>query len=553
MEENIGVVQSPEVVEGWKNKPFRKNMFMFALGTLGRDFVYNFFTLYLVTFVLLTKSLNTAQFSSITIIIIAARIFDAFNDPLMGGIVENTRTKWGKFKPWQLIGELLTGGVIIALFCVDLDGWAFIGFLAFSYFMYSITYTMNDIAYWGMMPTLTSNPRERDLLYTTAQIVIGIGAGASGILVPILTTGSIGTAVFGSAVTGYRAMAILAIVLMIVFQCFTLFGVKEAPLDLSKPREKKDYVKLKDLFRTIFHNDQLLWNALIMLLYTSGPNIVTGGLATMYVYFEFGYEGIYTLIFGALAAVVSALFTFFYPGLAKKYGRDKLLYFSGFAMCLGYILILIVCLTVPQVAWPSFSVLGMTFELSLKYLLFTLAYTFTGFSAGFYMIAVINIVNTIEYNEYRTGKREEPIIFSLRSFTCKLGSALTQGLVSLTYIVAGVLGTTNKISDYENLAEQGKITAEEKLEGIANVISSVSYENKAILISCMCLIPMACIIACMVIFKKFCILNESKMEEILAANAKRKEELEEKTSDEVVTETQETTVEEVKEEPVQEA
>jgi len=518
MEENIDTVETQISVEGWKNKPFRKNMFMFALGTLGRDFVYNFFTMFLVTFILITKSLTTAQFSSITIIIVAARIFDALNDPIMGGIVENTRTKWGKFKPWQLIGMVTTGVVIIALFCVDLDGWAFIGFLAFSYFMYSITYTMNDIAYWGMMPTLTSNPRERDLLYTTAQIVIGIGAGASGILVPILTTGSIGTAVFGSAVTGYRAMAILAVCLMIGFQCFTLFGVKEVPLDLTKQKEKKDTVKVKDLFHTIFHNDQLLWNALIMLLYTSGPNIVTGGLATMYVYFEFGYEGIYTLVFGALAAVISALYTFFYPGLAKKYGRDKMLYFSGLAMCASYLLILIVCLAVPQNPWPSFTILGMTFELSLKYVLFTLAYTFTGFSAGFYMIAVINIVNTIEYNEYRTGKREEPIIFSLRSFTCKLGSAITQGLVSLVYIVAGVLGTTNKISEYENLAEQGKITAEEKLLNIATAIGEVSYQNKAILVSCMCLIPMACIIACIIIHKKFCILNESKMEEILAAN-----------------------------------
>ena len=80
-----------------------RNLFMFPLGTLGRDFLYHFFNSYLLTFILLTKSLTDAQFASITIIIICARIFDALNDPIMGGMVENTRTKWGKYKPWQLI------------------------------------------------------------------------------------------------------------------------------------------------------------------------------------------------------------------------------------------------------------------------------------------------------------------------------------------------------------------------------------------------------------------------------------------------------------------
>lgn len=70
----------------------KRNFFMFPLGTLGRDFLYNFFNGYLLSFCVLTKHLNVAQFTAITFIIVAARIFDAFNDPIMGGIVENTRT-----------------------------------------------------------------------------------------------------------------------------------------------------------------------------------------------------------------------------------------------------------------------------------------------------------------------------------------------------------------------------------------------------------------------------------------------------------------------------
>ena len=82
----------------------KRNLIMFPLGTVGRDMVYNLVTSYLLTFVLFTRNLNAAQLSAITAIMVAARIFDALNDPVMGNIIERTRTRWGKFKPWLVIG-----------------------------------------------------------------------------------------------------------------------------------------------------------------------------------------------------------------------------------------------------------------------------------------------------------------------------------------------------------------------------------------------------------------------------------------------------------------
>lgn len=172
-----------------EDKLSNRNLFMYAFGTLGRDFLYNLFNGYLLSFCVFTKSLNTAQFSAITIIIVLARIFDAFNDPIMGGIVENTRTKWGKYKPWQLIGCLTTGVVILVLFNVPAQGWAFIGLLAAMYFLFSITFTMNDISYWGMMPTLTSNAHDRDKLMTVTQISVSIGGGLAGLIIPTFAMG----------------------------------------------------------------------------------------------------------------------------------------------------------------------------------------------------------------------------------------------------------------------------------------------------------------------------------------------------------------------------
>ena len=80
-------------------KQTRRNLILFPLGTVGRDMVYSLVTNFLLTFVLFTRSLTAAQLSAITAIMVGARIFDALNDPIMGNIIERTRTKWGKFKP----------------------------------------------------------------------------------------------------------------------------------------------------------------------------------------------------------------------------------------------------------------------------------------------------------------------------------------------------------------------------------------------------------------------------------------------------------------------
>lgn len=497
----------------------KRNFFMFPLGTLGRDFLYNFFNGYLLSFVLFTKTLTVAQFSSISIIIVLARIFDALNDPLMGGIVENTRTKWGKYKPWQLIGAVSTSVVIVLLFNVNLDGWAFIAFLAVCYFLFSITFTMNDISYWGMLPSLTSNVDDRNKLTSFTQIICGLGIGLSGLLVPALTTGAIGTALFGSAIKGYKVLSIVVSLSMLAFQCFTLFGVKEKPLPELKV--KTPPMKIKDMFKVLFKNDQLLWASLILLLYNIGVNVFSGGLGMMYSYIEFGYDGLLWTVFAAGFSVVSTAFTLFYPLFSKKWGRDKTLYSTGIATIIGFLLMLLFGLVVPKIDLFVVPILNVT--INLKYLLMMLAYTIAGWGGGFYLICVINITNTVEYNEYKTGDRKEGLIFSLRPFTAKMGSALMQGIISLVYIIAGVLAVTDGISSLENKAIQNEITAEEKLISINNLIDGVPEKNKIILLVCMCIIPVVFMAVTLIIYKKKFKLDEKTMDFMLEEIKKRKE------------------------------
>ena len=124
----------------------RRNLWADPVGTVGRDMAGCMFTNYLLTYVLFTKTLTSVQFACISVIMVAARVFDAFNDPIMGNVVEATRTRWGKFKPWIAIGGVLSVIVFITSFSTTLQGWAYVAAFGLLYFAYRVLFTMNDIA-----------------------------------------------------------------------------------------------------------------------------------------------------------------------------------------------------------------------------------------------------------------------------------------------------------------------------------------------------------------------------------------------------------------------
>lgn len=111
------------------------------------------------------------------VILMAARVFDAFNDPIMGVLVAKTRTRFGKFRPWLLLGTLLNSVVLYLLFTAPpaLDGNGLVVYAAVIYVLWGVTYTMMDIPYWSMIPAFTQGGRERENLSTLARSCAGVG------------------------------------------------------------------------------------------------------------------------------------------------------------------------------------------------------------------------------------------------------------------------------------------------------------------------------------------------------------------------------------------
>lgn len=480
----------------------KKNLIMFPLGTVGRDMVYFLFTSCIMTFVLFTRSLTNSQFAAITAIVVAARIFDALNDPIMGNIIERTRTRWGKFKPWLVIGILSTSVVVYLAFNTDLQGWSFVWFFGIIYFMYSITYTMHDISYWGMIPALSSDANARNQFTARATLFAGIGGTIASVLIPMLTVGDM--AIGGSTTTAYGIIALIVCIIAPLFLCFTIFGV----------REKREYteappISFKKIWKTITGNDQLLWISLIFLLQQIGNGLIVSGIGATYIYFDFGYEGGLFSLFSIVGMSVTALLMIFYPAISRKIKRKKLMGILAVISVVGYAVMLAAGLFMPS-AMPKFWAVVVGYMLS----------NFGQY--GYYLVMMISIINTVEYNEYRTGERDEAIIASLRPFLTKLASALIVLITNASYIIFGVTGYTNQISDLENQCARNLITEADKISAISGVISGIEPGKTLALLLCMVIIPCTLMLTSYVLYKKHYKLDEDEYARICSELEARK-------------------------------
>lgn len=483
----------------------KRNLWMFPLGTVGRDMLYQLFNNFLLVYVLFTRQLSPAQLMAITAIMVAARVFDALNDPIMGNIIERTRTRWGKYKPWQLIGIGLTSLVVYLAFNVRLQGWPFVVFFGVMYFCYSIAYTMHDISYWGMIPSLGSDGGSRDRLTSRATLFAGVGGTLAGMLVPMLTTGS--HTLGGNAQNAYGLVALMFCILGPLFFCFTILGVKE---DRSYMEEAVPPVSFRKIWSTLTGNDQLLWISLIFLLQQIGNGLALGGIGSTYIYFAFGYEGGLYSLFSTIGVAATAFLMIFYPAISRRWARKQLMKFMTIAASVGYGVMLLSGLLLP--------------DTGLKFWLITLCYMVTNLGQYcFYLIMMISIINTVEYNEYKRGIRDEAIIASLRPFLTKLASALIVLFTTGSYLIFGVTGYTNRISELEQLASQGLLSEAEKLAQITGVVGGVSPFQTGGLLCVMSLLPWICMVVSFLLYCRHYILDEEEYKRIVGELQERKQ------------------------------
>ena len=551
-----------------------KQKFSYCAGGIGRDMAYSLINAQILTFLMLTRNLDDKMLAVVTVIMICCKIFDGLNDPIMGTIIEYTHNKRGKFKPWLLLGVCTNVVVIMSIYAVPLKGWDYVIYFAFAYLLWGITFTMNDISYWSMLPALSNDKKERDGLTSWANLLAGLGGGVAGAVVQPLTVGAL--AITPSISTSYLIMAGIICAAFLGCQVMTFFGAPHKSTLLTAQEKIKEKLRkknpLKELWQVIKQNDQLRVIAIVMFLYNIGASMLTVAM-TYYTYLEYGLEGMLVTIFGLIFGISGAIPMLFYGAFSKKLTRKQMVLASMIITIFGYALFM--CVGTAFKTNVEFSIFGI--NMNLDFILMALCGLFISVGQSLlYNVMTIGISNCIEYNDFNWGERKEGVIFSIRPLMAKIGNAFQTGILTLLYILLGINGFTNKISQIDNAATRGTLT-DEMIETLLNsgftpadiqqvqesgVVSDeiknalveieramVSDGNPGLKLKIIvCVIAVALIVgSCVLMYKKFTI-SEEKYSEMVKAIEKR----DGKKSDDAEGETSETTEESTEEIPSEE-
>lgn len=445
-----------------------KEKVSYGLGAVGKDMVYMFSASYILYYY---QDLLGVSAIAMGFILLAARIFDAFNDPVMGVIVAKTRTKWGRFRPWLLIGTILNAVVLYFMFSAPpaLDGSGLIAYAAITYILWGVTYTMMDIPFWSMIPAFTEGGKERESLSTLGRTCAGVGSA----ITTVITMKCVYIFGQGNERMGFRYFALLVAALFVVFITITCLNIKE------KSTVTVDAPSVKQMFRALLQNDQAM-TVVVTIVLINCSIYTTSNLVIYFFKYDFGGAGwynSYTLfnIFGGAMQILSMMILF--PLLRKVLSTIQVFYVSFAMAIVGYVVLLVLAFT----------------NMSNVFLLFIPGFFIFAANGMLSILTTVFLANTVDYGELKNDRRDESVIFSMQTFVVKLASGVA---AMITAASLELFHLSNDTSDTQAVAE------------------SVAGSSVVGLRMTMTVLPIVgLLIAVFVFYKKF-ILTEEKVEEI---------------------------------------
>lgn len=382
----------------------------FGFGAFGKDVVYMLISSYLLYYYNVVLGISSVFIGTV---MMAARVFDAFNDPIMGIIVAKTKTRWGRFRPWILAGTVLNAVTIYALYATPEsmgDSAQRIWLIVF-YFAWGITYTLMDIPFWSMIPAITEPGEDREALTSLARTCSGIGDAIPTVLtmtiVPILSASS----AIADYRIGFRWWALIVAVVFVISELICVLKVPEKPIETTAPTSS-----VGQMFRTLFANDQAMTVVVSIILVYTSVNIC-GNLVLYFFQFDVGNEGAYS-IFAAVAFAAQVLVMMIVPVLRKKFTKAQLFVFGFLIQIAGFLVIL-------AMAFGGVYTPENWYILCIPEIMIYLGYGMLN------VIMTIFLSDSVDYGEVKNHTREESVIFSMQTFTVKLASGLAVFLAGI--------------------------------------------------------------------------------------------------------------------------
>ncbi len=458
-----------------------KERLAYGVGAVGKDMVYMLSASYILYYFQDLLKVNSVAMG---VILLAARVFDAFNDPIMGIVVAKTHTRWGRFRPWLFIGTLTNAVVLFIMFACppDLSPAGLVAYAAITYILWGVTYTMMDIPYWSMIPAFTKGGKEREGLTTLARSCAGVGSALVTIFT-VMIVQKLGAALAGTGasdtvreIIGFKWFSLIIAVLFVLFITITCLAVKEQSLVDMKS------ASVKDMFKALVTNDQAM-TVVITIVLINCSIYITSNLVIYFFKYDFGgteWGGSYTLfnMFGGGIQILSMMLL--YPLLRRFINNVKIFYVCLASAITGYVTLFIIAFV----------------NMTSVAILFIPAFFIFAANGVLQVITTVFLANTVDYGELKNSRRDESVIFSMQTFVVKLASGIAAFAASICLqfnnLQGGTADTSVKI-DYS---------------------LAVSASSKLGLRMTMALVPVAGLIIAVLIFRKKYILTDAKLAEI---------------------------------------
>ena len=455
----------------------KKEKVSYGLGAVGKDMVYMLSANYILYYY---QDIMGVSAFAMGVILMAARIFDAFNDPIMGVVVAKTKTRWGKFRPWLLIGTVMNAIILYLMFMAPpaLNGGGLVAYAAVFYVLWGVTYTMMDIPFWSMIPAFTEGGKERENLSTLARSCAGVGSALITIIT-MLCVPALGS-IFSDSTSqreiervGFGWFALIIAAVFILFTVITCLNIKEkSTVNVEAP-------SVGQMFKALISNDQAM-TVVITIVLINCSLYITSNLLIYFFKYDIGGAGWnanYVLFntFGGGIQIISMML--FYP-LFRKFISAMQVFCVSFVMAIGGYAVLLA--------------LMFTNHTNIYILMIPGFFIFTAFGM-LTVLTTVFLANTVDYGELKNNRRDESVIFSMQTFVVKLASGVAAMIASICLTISNISNDTST-------------------EAAAMV--SDPYTSVAVLRMTMTVLPIIGLLVAVFIFAKKYILTDEKLGEI---------------------------------------
>ena len=428
--------------------PIERNMF--AAGMFGQNLIYQIVGSYLSIFYTDVIFVPTLALLVVTVI---SRVWDAINDLLMGTIVDKTHSRWGKCRPYLKYFPIPIGIFTVLMFSPikEMSDIPKVLFVIFTWLTWEALYTLGDIPLWGMTSLMTDNIEKRTKLVSLSRIIGGASVLVTIIFEPIMNffaSRDIGMFsqvaekegyTFFSYQQGYFFTVIaLTVVGVIFFKLPFIYGRERV-----KPTETVDSLGFKESFHLFFSNKFFVRTVLSSIL-GCGKNLVTS-VSIYFCTWVLANGGNYTPWYMLLFApwLIGNLFTMAFSNFfEQRLGKVRIMKLSSFLCVIPF------GLTFLALAFLGNSVPAIVITCICMF--------FIGAASGFTSVFYTTMItDSIDYMEWKTGKRYDGVYLSGLNFISKFSNAVILGV---TYFTFWLVNYSDRIEEIKNLISDGSLT-----------------------------------------------------------------------------------------------